>query len=400
MEQIADQIRKQNQVLFNELPPHSLNTTLFVVNFPGIIVTYIPENGQKKVIRLSAGESVTFQCLSEVFQFESSVFKKSFIEALSNLIVSQPCLTPKFKFGSKFASECVKFAQFLFGEIPFLKDLEDLSEPEKDDSSFGDRAPLSYSKRGELSIINIKKRPLIIVSSVKLNFFPYEFMFPNCTVIRSNGFFKAFNRENTNKLIQRCSIMKWRTERDKLCYISTIRSNELINAMLCSLGASDPRQVYVADFERSFPFPFALFDPMRDTEKYTQQFPFCDILPIKPGVIPDLFKSDSPMYVLSYADLAEWPTLIDKLVDELPTATFLFIPASHITQAFKELGFIFERHAKRQAYLQKNPSAPDFHQQEKLIKNSYQLLATIQKTLMKKLKVPIPIICPNKDFTE
>ena len=403
MEQIADQIRKQNQtIMTNELPPHSLDTTLFIVNFPGKLVTYIPENGQKKTIQLTVGESDSFQIesLRCTYQFDSNVFKKSFLEAIANLILSQPCVTPKFKFGSKFANECVKFANFLFGEIPFLKDLEESNETEKDSSTFGDKTPLSYSRRGELSVININKRPLVIVSSTKLNFFPYELMFPNCTVIRTNGFFKAFSRENSNKLIQRCAILKWRTDRDKLSVISDVRSDELIRSTLSTLTAAPSEDVKVADFERSFPFPFALFDPMRDTEKYAQQFPFCDIFPIKPGVIPELFMSASPLFVLSYADLAEWPALIDTLVDEIPTATFLFIPATHIQQAFKELAFIFERHAKRQAYLEKKPSDPDIQKQNRLIKNSFQILGTIQKTLMSKLKVPIGIICPTKDFNE
>ena len=404
MEKLAESIRKANPTpLANELPPHSLKSTVFIVSFSGMIVTYIPENGQKRTIRLKTGESSEFfiENLGETFSFDSSIFKKSFLEAVSNLIVSVPCITPKYKHGSSFAAECVKLGTFLFGEVPFIKELE---EPEsgviKDENAFGERNPLSFSKRGTLAMLNVTKRPLIVVASSSLNFLPFEFMFPKCTLIRTVGFFKAFNRENSNKVIQRVSILKWRTEKDKLETISRIRSSELIRSMLSVLGAGEYPNIYVADFERSFPFPFALFDPMRETEKYMLLYPFCDIYPIKPGIIPELFKVDSPLFILSYADLAEWPTLIDKLVDEIPTATFLFVPAHQIPIAFREIGFIFERHAKRYAYFEKNSTDPEAQKQLKLLKNSYQMLATIQKTLTAKLKVPIGIICPCKDFYE
>lgn len=402
MEEIADKIRKESEGQhLTELPPHSINTSVFIIATNGMITTYIPESGQKRNLKLKNGSDGTFvlDCLTDNFDFSSSVFKSSFLEAVANLIVSVPNITAAYRFGSKFSAECVKLASLLFGEIPFIGELEE-TDKTPDDSVFDGSEAMKLDTRGALTSIATKKRPLVVVASPRLNFLPFELMFPHCTVIRSNGFFKAFRRENAPHGIQRPAILKWRSDNEKHGVISRIRSNENIWSMLHTLGCAAPPRIWVGEFERQFAFPFALFDPFRDTSKYAARYPFCDIYPIAIDQVDtnDIVRA-SPLFIFSYADLAEWSPIVDELINTSPSSSFMFIPAAYIAPAFQLMDAIFRRHQKRLMYVEKNNNG-QLSDHAKLVKNTFQFVSTLQKTLMEKLKIPIPIICPTRDYVE
>ncbi|EAY14259.1 hypothetical protein TVAG_487020 [Trichomonas vaginalis G3] len=404
MEEITESIRKENECQhLTELPPHSIETSVFIIAVNGQIMTYIPVNGQKKVLKLKQGEDGTFvlDCLTDNFNFSSSIFKSSFLEAVANLIVSVPNIPVSYKFGHRFAEECVKFGTFLFGEIPFLHELEE-EEIIPDDSVFEGSEKLKLDTRGSLVSLNTTKRPLVVISSPSLNFIPFELMFPKLTVIRSTGFFKAFRRENAPKGIQRVAVLKWRTDSDKYGVISCVRSNENIRNMLHTLGCQRNPKIWVGDSERMFSFPFALFDPLRTTSKYAEKYQFCDIYPIIfEDYDSEIISRESPLFVFSYADLSEWSPVVDELVNASPSSSFMFIPAPYIVHAFNIMNDVFKRHQKRICFVEKNNNNNlQLSDHTKLVRNTFQFVSTLQRTLISKLKVPISIICPTRDYVE
>ena len=89
------------------------------------------------------------------------------------------------------------------------------------------------------------------------------------------------------------------------------------------------------------------------------------------------------------------PETLYQTFKQFPKASFLFIPANFMKDAFKIMDKIFERNEKRKRFFEANQSNPDYNVNMCIFKSPLQFIGTIQQTLMKELNIPIPIITSN-----
>lgn len=222
-------------------------------------------------------------------------------------------------------------------------------------------------------------------------------MFPTCCVIRSTGFFNKYSRYHGSRDLKPI-VFRWKRDHEDDSCLQ--RSRDTIETSLAALGACFPTPQHTEGVNRFITFPFPLCESTRDTEKYSKDYPFCDFYELRNDNNIDFRKLTNTIFLFTYSDLVDWPGFLAKLTHTVPYVCFLFIPSSHMTQAFQEIKRIYKRHEKRRAYFQKHPTDPRAEFNQLLLKNPFQFVATLQLTLTKKLNAPVAFLNPNHNICD
>jgi hypothetical protein len=125
--------------------------------------------------------------------------------------------------------------------------------------------------------------------------------------------------------------------------------------------------------ERYAPLASRLFKAGKTVEAVQKKWNFAKIVEKPPKW--------SEFFVFSFADLAEMNGTLRAVLAVFPTSFCMFIPGSYVKAAFEIMAKVYKNLSKR--------NASQGH--EKRFESTYQFIVSLQRTLMRLLKVPIPL---------
>lgn len=400
---IANEIRNENpSARSNELPHSSLKSTVFILSYPSLIVTYVPESGSTKFTKLYRGDVQSYKIdkLESTFDFRSNYFVPQFMKSLSHLVLPND-FSSSCKYSDSFKDNCVTLKNRLFGnDINFSSDL--IKQDFTNDINGLKAKQYLHTNEHDLLLTNTtKNKPLVVVTSANLVFLPLEFMFPDFTIIRSIGIYKAYRRVNMESHVKTYTLAK-SVFTYKNTQLERVRS--LISDVMCTLSGSYFTQVDSLS-ENRLPFSIDKLGGLSDI-LYFSKYTFGDIIKVDNDYKSEIFELfNNQVIVFSYADLAEWSQFVDAIVEKVPSAIILFVPSSHFKQALRLIDSIFKINSLKEFYFNPRSSDPKFEQEyseniasfKHLTGNSYQIASTIQSTLINELDAPVAMICPTSN---
>ena len=386
--------RNRSSLILTEMSPRLSESVIFMAHVYGHIISYIPSLGTKKTTKLGIGNKQTLEIgiMSHPLRVScgSSVFPSQFMEKVFETICTDSQMKRPKSEGFNESAEVL--GKILFGDISTF--LTKFSMHSVRDGPWDSKT--TKNKKGHLHTITTGSIPLQIVADSELQALPFEFLFPKCAVVRSMGFFHNYGRYQASSSFQPL-VFRWRVDRDRESEICFKRSTDIINSTIRTLGAGFASPEYLDNFERFITFPFPLFDASRDTEKYARDYPFCDFKQMSKD--DPLDNIPNGIFIFTYSDLVDWPAFLEKLSQRMPHVWYMFVPSSHMAQAFSELKDIFRRHEYRKLYFEANRDAPGATNHLTLLKSPFQFVTTIQLTLMRRLKVPVAILNPTRNLS-
>jgi hypothetical protein len=160
----------------------------------------------------------------------------------------------------------------------------------------------------------------------------------------------------------------------------------LIRSFLSTLGACSQNVLFDDRRELSYPFPVS------ESDRMSKASDFCDFYGMRLGQRLKFMKVKNQIFVLTYADLVEWPPTLDELVQKVPYALLLFVPGGFVSSAFEEMKRIWKRHEERKMYYESRTDDPKAEMNLKVVNSAVEFVSTLQWTLMKKLKVPVAMM--------
>ncbi|OHT06893.1 hypothetical protein TRFO_24998 [Tritrichomonas foetus] len=324
----------------------------------GEIGVYIPSIATKRMVSLAA------------------LKKPSFIEGVKNMINWSLELCP---FSEDFLKACILIGKTLFGKLDFFKQF---TIPEvADDHDLGIDG--NYNQGKLYSIVPPQSGMIVIIDHL-LNFLPFEFFFPTISLIR-----RINSEERVNHKYSLRPVL-FRNKFDQ--NFVDFRKKKLLEILTDPL----PNPIIVDESEGTIVFPFPVFDPSKPTIKYVQLYSFFDVIPIYANSLPNLTEMKNALFVFTFSDLVAMPDFLFQLIDSIPKACFIFVPANHVSLALSEMKKILERHQIRKYFIDKNERDENAQMFSLLFKDKYAFMTTLQMTLMKKLRIPVAIISPNR----
>jgi len=381
---IGTELRKsRHSLMLTELPVTSQTSVLYAFRLYVNIFTYIPASGNKRYIPLQKSNSGTINVKTSSLTVQlitgSNLFSQSFLTALAHLVY--PNATPKKSvlFGDKFKDECTHIKNLLFGDIRFTK-LENTLQP--DDDMLNESRLFGKGLKGSLLTISVQPTPLMIISDPDLQIIPYEYLFRECSVVRSNSFFSTTFRTRAPRGMLHPVVFNRTYNPEDASFTNNERSTEIVSFAFSGLGAMPSQPFIVRGEERNFTFPIPIPD------KSVKEYPFI--------AFRESIEKSNPedILLLTYADLLEWPITIDRIVNCENYYSFLFVPGAVFIRALNEMKLIYERHQRRSNVF----SGDQNPEQRRLLDDPFQFSATLQHTLMQKLKVPVILFIPNRSL--
>lgn len=396
--------RRRTSVLPSDLPLGAISPYLFVNTIKNRICVYVPMNGFKNIVRMERGRvhccSLTIDGKNTKFNFGSSLFSESFLRAMMNIITTTAHKSDTSPVRSNFLKFCDSLAITLFGkETTTTINEQRKYTPILDNNSFGKFSLFRSGLKGNLSTLSVGTLPITVVADCDTQYIPFEFLFRQCVVIRSNGFYTSYMKVRRANLPYSVTVQRWQDgyEASAIEKACASRSLENVMMMLFHSGSGPPPTVSVHERERIGTIPLTLFNHKKDTQYYSMKYKFANIIQVRPEMIPDVENYIDSIFLMSYIDLIEWPEALDSLVKEGARSSFLFVPSSHIHSAFQLLRNIFKRHKRRSAYFKDHPEDKDAEITQKLMDSPLQFVGTLQATLMQTLNVPVAMIVYSRD---
>lgn len=375
-------------------PTHHLNNFIYVFRVFDHLFTYIPSIGRHKWTQIKASKqhiNLNFQKLS--FSFGSSLINNELMELITKLLFtptrSENATDTDF---SQLPSLCVSLSRVIFDEemINYIKAAK--FQVINDDILFGRKKIFGNSMKGCLSTLSVGQQAVTVFADCEFQFIPFEMMFPDVCVIRSQGFYQTLSRSQAIDLPDK--VIAFRSASAN----AVKRSEELIeNVCTYAGGYLKSKPNYVWGRMRVAPIALPLYNPKKDMTYYSKKYKFCEFIETQKDVELELSALNCiPLFIFTYTDLCEWPPFIDNIVSNKKSACLFFVPSEFIKPAFKCMKNIFHRHMKRQKYFEENRNAPGKESNAIVFESPRQYVGTIRETLMKVLSVPISMIVMNK----
>lgn len=339
-------LKKKQVVPEFSIPDHSVY--VFLGN--GEIVSFIPSLLEKKYIPTGI------------------LRKPSFVEGVINMIDWNLEIIP---FTNDFMKSCLLIGKALFGKFDFFKQF-----------SIREKKGIHFKKTDEF------KPPdsaLVVISDHLVQFLPYEFFFPTISLIRR---FSSRERENHTYPF-RPIIFRNENKQEFLQY----RRKKIVEFFTFEL----PTPANVIGNEGNLVVPFPIFNPNKISSRYLLLYSFFDIVPLYPSNLPNLHKVKNPLFILTFSDLVLMPDFLFQLIDNNLKACFVFIPASHISVALFEIKKIYDNFMIKNSENNKTENGQPNLQNLKFTEK-FTYMTTLQMTLMRKLRIPIAIISPNRNI--
>ena len=400
IEQKAENLRRQRSA---DLPPDTTFTFLkrccpiaegvvFVQKLFNEIFIYVPSTGAKRRVPIEPDTShrpftVTLQKAEVTVTNKASLFDPKFIEYILGLVSLDK--KPPFKVSLPLITERMfsKAATALFGELlDFL--MQHKLQTIADDQAFGQSRFFGKSSKGSLATMDPGDHPITIVSSIDLHFLPFEFMLKDCYVLRC-PYYTSLMRKAT--LIGYSEIPKpvicW--NRQDLQTVGYTRSMDCIASIVSAVCNNDEPVFTVLDAHATVNMPHPLFKSSKETI-FTKRYDFCVFTEVVPEELPRVKNAGSSIFIFSYTDLCDMNNLVNSIVGEYPTAFLMFIPASVTKMALHEIRRIFDRHARRLAFIRSSKESVPI--QTRMFDDPSGFVVTLKVTLEKLLKTPIPLV--------
>jgi hypothetical protein len=207
-------------------------------------------------------------------------------------------------------------------------------------------------------------------------------MLPHHLVLRCIDFQRILFR-HSDSAAPRPFLLRWFADPVHLMEVAIRRSVEEIERTIQGYSPRPRTPIFVEHFERALPFPLALFSSNSDTSKYAAKYPFCTVVDISSRYLP---KLDAGLFIFSYSDFSEMPTLVERIIDGHPLAYFMFIPCQFIREAFALMTPIFERQERRSQSTRPADLA--------VATRAYEFVTLLQGTIVQALGCPVPLIAP------
>ncbi|OHT01573.1 hypothetical protein TRFO_31555 [Tritrichomonas foetus] len=347
------------------------------------------------------------------FSSSSETFPINFMEYLCQLLIIDRGCNNK-KISTKLSEKVLNgIRKTLFdGILPdsFIKNSEWKIE---NDSLFGSGSHFKSSLKGTLFSIAPPPKPIIFITDNYTSSIPFELLFKQCHVQRMWNF-SLLTHSMAQKSTEFPTIYFLRRQSD--IDLSTTRSISLINYCISSLGGQLTDVQYVNKDERAYNYVLPCFNSNKDNAYYNSKYPYCTFIE-KPEIISTndsvLNNGDNShneynknhgsassdnnqnfLYIMSYSDLCENPVLLQKLSQQKCGTIFMFIPAQLMKEALHLIKTVFERQKKRQAYVAEMKNSgqdKDFANHERIAKNPYDFIVSLQATLIATFDCPIPL---------
>ena len=391
IEQYSDKIRLQNSstnpstTSFKIISTtHAiLNGIMFIQKLFNYIIVYIPAKGfiKKHLINSPLASDVTMNYYKETFHFNSHsvLFDNLFIEYIIKLL--------SFDNKNNKGINTNDYQQAL--NLTSATIIENIFDSSYKYEIIKDQTPLfGKNKNSNLYTLNTGIKPIIIISSLDLQYIPYEMLMPKFLVIRRQFYLHAIlHRSNCIQSIPSLISCKSVFKNHRLV-------KEQIHEVFEILAGGESSIPFIDSGERSLCYQSLLFENNHDISAYKRKYNFCTFVEVQPNGFPKILNASSSLFVFTYADLCEMPSLVYRLLGEYPFSSFMFIPALSIKKAFKELKTIFHRNNARFSYVKNNEKTEELSYHFILSEDSFQYVTTIQVTLQKKLNIPVPLITP------
>ncbi|OHT07307.1 hypothetical protein TRFO_24566 [Tritrichomonas foetus] len=397
IESIAETNRRQNT---SQLPPETsfsflqrskpyVSGAVFIQKIFREIVIYVPSTGfMRKVEYTSADGHLAISDGKTEFDFKlrSNLFEPKFIEFCASLVLSDK-KAKKPNINNKSLKQVAKtiFSSHLARNLAKNK-----MKIVDDSSSFGSTNffAKNSAKKGTLFTLDPGDSPLIFIVSHDLQFIPFELIFQNSMLIRCPFFMQLMlrNLNNARLSIPRPIVCRYRSDGHLIQ-----RTKDLLGELFSSLCITEPNLYFVDGVERSTSFPTPLFSSTKELDP--KKYAFCDFVDVEPTEFPKTQNASSSLFVFSFSDLCEMPTLVRRVMSEYPFSFFMFIPVTVMKEAFREMRHIFERQNKRVSYLNNDGNKESNDEPNRVVcDNPMIFVLDLQITLQKTLKVPIPLI--------
>lgn len=400
IEQKSETIRRQRA---SELPPDTtfsyltrcctvVSGIVFVQKLFDEIIVYIPSTGAKRRIVIESATSgqaqtVTVQKTEVTIVNKGNLFEPQFIEYIVGLISLDK--KPPFKLSIPLITERMfaKAARTLFGELldPLL---QHKLKTVPDDQAFGQSRLFGKSSKGSLATMDPGDDPITIVSSIDLNFLPFEFMLKDCYVLRCPYY---------TSLMRKMSVMGYTDvprpvicwSREDLQSVGYARSMDCLRMILATVCNNDVPVLSVQEARGTVCVPHPLFKPSKEAV-FVKKYDFCQFMAAVSDALPQVHGASSSLFVFSYTDLCDMNNLANMILAEYPFASVMFIPASASKTALHEMRRIFERHARRRTFIKNSKENQPL--QARLFDDPSRFAVTLKVTLEKLLKTPIPLV--------
>ena len=408
MEQIAESQRRQMPQLnpvdssFNVALKinMSLFRTIIIFKINGFMITYIPSLGETYKVRVTGVDKDSiFQIRAfdrpQTFKISSNLFPPEFIEQTSTFIFVDK-KNHELINKAKTMAGMKKAREHLFGPLLKMEDIFGVKSPSiPDDNTFGESSFFfsSSALKGALKTLAVGA-PLIFYLGFEISQLPVELMFHDTFVLRAQSYMKLLlHMSNTSVPPPRMVCARYLMEPVDLLLNGVVRSIDLVKETCSNLGNNDVTVLNVVKTGRNLPFPFSLYSSNKTIEEYQAKYDFCDFLEIKDGGFPNGVNNIS-LFVFQYADMVEMPLFVSKLMSDYPFSFFMFIPSGAVREAFNEMALIFARQKKRVEWLKANQGKQRCANDTYICKSGILFVGALQRTLIDKLKVPIPLFSP------
>ena len=341
---------------------------VFIQRIFNKIIIYIPKTGQKRTVEM---ESMYTSLTVKEGDVTREVQVPRFTKETANILLSLLSEKPKQCSAKAYA----EMRAWLFADMTFPT-----FDVVPDDRKFGP-SRLNRKMKGCLATLSCGGSPVIIIPSVDLQQLPFELLLPGSCVIRKFNYTSLLKRPslfNSPKLtLLRTSFANDSKPIDTLCESAFTVGGEL--------GPGPASQKRISSF--------LWFAAKRDQSYIPHKFPFVDLVDLPENEMPRL-PSGNVLILLTYTDLFTMPRSLVRMFRDYPFASFLFVPKSACKSAMKVLRKIFRRHHQRVQFFEKNTEDPDFEYHLAVIDDGITNTTAIQQTLMKELKMPIPLFIP------
>jgi hypothetical protein len=342
--------------------PMAVNT-IFIQRLLGRIAVYVPSTGNVRYVPVEPADewgtvSVPIHRPECTFRTGSQLFAASFAEYVAELI--------------HFEGAAAK-ARVRLGTLPvdIFGDLLNQCAPTQTDTI---RIAGQFD-----SFIRVKadQPPIVFITSVDLGPVPFEVLFPNRVIVRAPSYSslvfrlaKSPSRPIPTPVVLRHPLDSFKAACGRVVDIVGYVMHDLCDGPPISGAGSG---------ERYSPLATILFKS-GTTEAVQKRWQFARIIEHAPQW--------SEFFIFSFADLAEMSPVIRRVFSEFPSAFCMFIPGAYMKEAFRIIGKVYQmsppptRHRK---------SATLLPPREVLFESMYQFIVSLQRMLMRILKIPVPL---------
>ena len=343
---------------------------VFVQRIFNKIVIYIPKTGQKRTVEM---ESMYTTITVKEGDVSKEVQVPRFTKETANILLS--LLSEKQKLCSPKAYADMR--KWLFGDMTFPT-----FEVRADDRKFG-ASRLNRRMKGCLATLSCGTNPVILIPSIDLQQLPFELLLPSSCVIR---------KYNYTSLLKRPTMFA----SPKLTIMRTIFSNDSKPIdTLCESAFTVGGELQPGPSSKKRISQYLWYLAKKDQySAVPNNFPFIDFLDLPETEVPRIASGSEAMILLTYTDLFTMPRSLVKIFHSYPFASFMFVPKSACKAALKLLRKIYKRHRQRVQFFEKHCDDNEFEYHLAVVDDGFTSTTAVQQTLMKELKMPIPLFIP------